>query len=156
MRPRFTAAAGFFSAVLVLGALILYVGEPGHAQVVHTCSPTDRQFIDVAQLNMMSVSSTAEDYLRGAAKAGTVIATAQTSRENVMHTHPEDPSLLRTRTLLTAMFMEYSRAIKANELHEDPGKHIYEAYSLANFAHDVLAQAEAPLRQRGCDVSPLL
>ena len=30
------------------------------------------------------------------------------------------------------------------------------AYGLANFAHDVLAQAEQPLKQRGCDVSPLL
>ncbi len=156
MRPRITAAAGFVSAILVLGAVMLYFGGTGNAQVVHTCSPTDHQFIEVAQLDMMSVSSTAEDYLHGTIKASSVIATTETSRANVQHTHPEDPSLLRTRSILAAMFREYARAIKANEEHQRPGKHIFQAYSLANFAHDILAQAQAPLKQRGCDVSALL
>jgi hypothetical protein len=38
----------------------------------------------------------------------------------------------------------------------DAGKHIFHAYGLANFAHDVLAEAEPGLAKRGCDVAPLL
>lgn len=156
MKPRITAAAGLVSAVLVLGALMLFVGGTGQAQTIHVCSPTDRQFIDVAQLNMASLSSASEDYLHGAAKAASVIDVAATSLQNVKGTHPQDPSLAKTRAILSAMFVEYGKAIRADAEHGDPGKYIYRAYGLANFAHDVLAQAERPLQQRGCDVSPLL
>ena len=48
------------------------------------------------------------------------------------------------------------RAIRADKHHHDPGKYVYRAYGLANFAHDVLSQAEPALAKRGCDVSPLL
>ena len=135
---------------------MLFVGGNGQAQVVHTCSPTDRQFIDVARLNMASLTSAAEDFLRGEAEADSVIETADMSFHNVKGTHPEDPSLAKTRAILSAMFHEYGKAIRADAKKKDPGKYIYRAYGLANFAHDVLAQAEHPLRQRGCDVSPLL
>jgi hypothetical protein len=156
MRPRFTAAAGLVCAVAVLGAFTLFMSGNGRAQTIHTCSPTDRQFISVAQLNMADLSSAAEDYLRGDAKAGSVIDTATTSLRNVSGTHPEDPSLSKTRAILGAMFTEYGKAIRAQEKHADPGRYIYRAYGLANFAHDVLAQAERPLQERGCDVTPLL
>jgi hypothetical protein len=33
---------------------------------------------------------------------------------------------------------------------------MYRAYGLANFAHDVLAQAQSELLSKGCDVGPLL
>jgi hypothetical protein len=33
---------------------------------------------------------------------------------------------------------------------------MYRAYGLANFAHEVLAEAQPELRRRGCDVSSLL
>jgi hypothetical protein len=33
---------------------------------------------------------------------------------------------------------------------------MYRAYGLANFAHDVLVQAQPDLLERGCDVGPLL
>jgi hypothetical protein len=156
MKPRFTAAAGLVSAVAVLGTFMLFMGGNGHAQTVHTCSPVDRQFISVAQLNMAGLSSAAEDYLRGDAKAASVIDTADTSLRNVSGTHPEDPSLSKTRAILSAMFTEYGKAIRAHAKHADPGQYIYRAYGLANFAHDVLAQAERPLQERGCDVTPLL
>ena len=135
---------------------MLFVGGNGQAQVVHTCSPTDRQFIDVAQLNMASLSSAAEDYLHGAAKAASVVDVAAQSLRNVAGTHPQDPSLAKTRAILSAMFVEYGKAIRADAKHKDPGGYIYRAYGLPNFAHDVLAQAQRPLAQRGCDVSPLL
>src|SRR5438046_440232 len=156
MKPRITAAAGLLSAVLVLSVTTLFVGGTGSAQIRHTCSPTDRQFIDVAQLNMASLSSSAEDFLHGSSKAEAVIDTAGSALQNVNGTYPEDPSLAKTRAILGAMFVEYGKAIRADSKHRDPGSYIYRAYGLANFAHDVLAQAEQPLKQRGCDVSPLL
>ena len=157
VKPRITAAAGLVSAVLVLGTLMLFVGGNGQAaRIVHTCSPTDRQCIDVARLNMASLSSAAEDFLRGDIKANDVIDTADVSLSNMKGTHPEDPSLSKTRAILSAMFTEYGKAIRADVKKKDPGKYIYRAYGLANFAHDVLAQASGPLKQRGCDVSSLL
>ena len=156
MKPRITAAAGLVCCVVVLGAMSLFVGGTGNAQIRHTCSPTDRQFIDVAQLNMASLTSSAEDFLQGTTKADAVIATAGSALQNMNGTHPEDPSLAKTRAILGAMFVEYGKAIRADAKHRDPGRYIYRAYGLANFAHDVLAEAQRPLQQRGCDVSPLL
>lgn len=156
MKPRITAAAGLVSAVIVLGALMLFMGGTGSAQTAHTCSPTDRQFIDVAALNVESLSSASEDFLHGGAKANSVMDTAHESLSNVRDTHPEDPSLSQTKAILAAMFMEYAKAIRADARHQDPGHYIYRAYGLANFAHDILAQARQALQQRGCDVSPLL
>src|SRR5439155_805421 len=75
---------------------------------------------------------------------------------SLLNTDPSDPSLSKTRTILRAMFIEYGRAIRADKHHHDPGKYIYRAYGLANFAHDVIAQAKPALAERGCDVSPLL
>jgi hypothetical protein len=54
------------------------------------------------------------------------------------------------------MFLEYRKAIQANTHRQSPGKHIYRAYGLANFAHDLLVHEQKPLLKRGCDVSPLL
>ena len=156
MKPRLTAAAGLGSAIVALVVLVLFTGGNGNAQVIHTCSPTDKQFIDVAALNMDSLSSDSEDWLHGATKANTVIDTTRTSLNNVRDTHPEDPSLSQTKAILAAMFVEYGKAINADAHHKDPGHYIYRAYGLANFAHDVLVQAREALRARGCDVSPLL
>jgi hypothetical protein len=135
---------------------MLFVGGTGNAQIVHTCSATDRQFIDAAQLNMASLSSESEDFLHGDAKASQVIAEAHSALQSIRNTGPSDPSLARTRLILSAMFVEYGKAIRADQQHKDPGKYIYRAYGLANFAHDILARAQGPLKQRGCNVSPLL
>jgi hypothetical protein len=54
------------------------------------------------------------------------------------------------------MFLEYAKAIQAEAHRRSPGKHIYRAYGLANFAHDLLDHERRPLEQQGCDVSPLL
>ena len=156
MKPRITAAAGLVCAVVVLGTFMLFVGGNGRAQLVHTCTPTDRQFIDVAQLNMAALGSASEDYLHGSSKADSVIDTAAASLKNIKGTYPSDPSLSKTRAILSAMFVEYDKAIRAHTKHTDPGRYMYRAYGLANFAHDVLAQAQGPLKQRGCDITPLL
>src|SRR5947209_10704439 len=156
MKPRITAAAGLISAVVVLATLMLFMGGTGNAQIIHTCSATDRQFIDAAQLNMASLGSESEDFLHGDVKASEVIATAHSALQSIRNTGPSDPSLVKTRAILAAMFAEYGKAIRADQQHKDPGRYIYRAYGLANFAHDVLAQAQSPLKQRGCNVSPLL
>ena len=156
MKPRFTAAAGFALALFAMGSLVLVLGGKGRAAVAHTCSATDRQFIGAAQLNMAALGSLSEDYLHGDAKAADVIEQTQNAVVGLGSTDPSDPSLSKTRAILRAMFLEYGRAIRADEHHHNPGKYIYHAYGLANFAHDVLAQAQPALVKRGCDVSPLL
>jgi hypothetical protein len=156
VKPRFTAAAGLAVAIFAVASLVLLVGGKGRAAVVHTCSATDRQFIGAAQLNMAALGSLSEDYLRGDAKADDVIELTKSSVVVMHNTNPSDPSLSRTRAILRAMFVEYGRAIRADKQKKDPGKYIYRAYGLANFAHDILQSAKPALAKRGCDVSPLL
>ena len=156
VKPRITAAAGLALAIFAMGLLVLLVGGNGRAAVVHTCSATDRQFIGTAQLNIAALGSLSEDYLRGDAKARDVIEQSEAAVAGMLNTNPSDPSLSKTRHILRAMFSEYGRAIRADARHHNPGKYIYRAYGLANFAHDILAQAQPALSERGCDVSPLL
>jgi hypothetical protein len=156
VKPRIPAAAGLALAIFATGSVVLLFGGKGRAAVVHTCSPTDRQFIGTAQLNMAALGSLSEDYLHGDAKAGDVIEETTTAVTGLRDTSPSDPSLSKTRAIMQAMFIEYGRAIRADQHHKSVGKYIYRAYGLANFAHDVLAQAQPALVKRGCDVSPLL
>jgi hypothetical protein len=156
VKPRITAAAGLAVAIFATGSLVLFVGGNGKAAVVHTCSATDRQFLGTAQLNMAALGSLSADYLQGEAKADDVITQTDSAIASLRNTNPSDPSLSKTRAILRAMFLEYGRAIRADKHHHDPGKYVYRAYGLANFAHDVLAQAKPALLERGCDVSPLL
>jgi len=143
-------------AIFVVASLAVLTSGSGNAAISHTCSATDRQFLGAAQLNMAALGTLSQDYLQGNAKADDVILQTQSSVTSLLNTDPSDPSLSKTRTILRAMFIEYGRAIRADKHHHDPGKYIYRAYGLANFAHDVLAQAKPALAQRGCDVSPLL
>jgi len=156
VKPRITAAAGLAVAIFVTGSLVLLVGGNGKSAVIHTCSATDRQFLGAAQLNMAALGTLSEDYLQGEAKADDVIMQTDSAIASLRNTDPSDPSLSKTRAILRAMFLEYGRAIRADKHHHDPGKYVYRAYGLANFAHDVLSQAEPALAKRGCDVSPLL
>jgi hypothetical protein len=156
VRPRFTAAAGLALAIVVLGAFALALGGKGKAAVRHTCSATDRQFMSVAQLNMAALGSLSEDYLHGDAKPADVIDQTRMAVIGLGNTNPTDPSLSKTRSIMRAMFLEYGRAIRADAKHRNPGKYIYRAYGLANFAHDVLSDAQPGLLERGCDVGPLL
>jgi hypothetical protein len=156
VKPRFSAAAGLAVALCATGGLVLLLGGNGRAAVTHTCSATDRQFLSVAQLNMAALGSLSQDYLHGDAKPADVIDETQTAEMGLVNTDPSDPSLSKTRAILRAMFLEYGRAIRADEHHKNAGKYIYRAYGLANFAHDVLSDAQPGLMKRGCDVSPLL
>jgi hypothetical protein len=132
------------------------MGGNSNAAVSHTCSATDRQFLGTAQLNMAALGTLSQDYLQGEAEADDVIMQTDSAITGLLNTNPSDPSLSKTRAILRAMFLNYGRAIRADKHHKNPGKYIYQAYGLANFAHDVLAQAKPALAKRGCDVSPLL
>jgi hypothetical protein len=55
-----------------------------------------------------------------------------------------------------AMFREYGQAVRARTHNREAGPHIYRAYGLANFARDILVQAQPKLSERGCDVAGLL
>ena len=157
MKPRITAAAGLAMAIFVVASFVVLDNTgTSKAAVSHTCSATDRQFLGAAELNMAALGTLSQDYLQGDAKADDVILQTDSAVTSLLNTDPSDPSLSKTRTILRAMFLEYGRAIRADKHHHDPGKYIYRAYGLANFAHDVLAQAEPALAKRGCDVSPLL
>ena len=151
-----TAAAGLAVAIFAVASLVVLNTGNGKAAVSHTCSATDRQFLGTAQLNMAALGSLSQDYLQGNAEADEVIMQTDSAITSLLNTNPSDPSLSKTRAILRAMFLNYGRAIRADKQHHDPGKYIYRAYGLANFAHDVLSQAEPALAKRGCDVSPLL
>jgi len=143
-------------AIFAVASLVVLDTGQSKAAVSHTCSATDRQFLGTAQLNMAALGSLSQDYLQGDAQADDLILQTDSAVTSLLNTDPSDPSLSKTRTILRAMFLEYGRAIRADKHHRDPGKYIYRAYGLANFAHDVLAQAKPALAERGCDVSPLL
>jgi hypothetical protein len=155
-----TAVSGkrLTAAGVVLAMLCVVAAASGRPtpQRGHTCSATDRQFIQVAQLNMASLGSWSEDYVNGDAKGSDVIAEAHRATKRVGATSPSDPSLTQTRALMLAMFSEYARAINAKEHHKESGNYIFRAYGLANFAHDVLVEAKPALLARGCNVEPLL
>jgi hypothetical protein len=156
VKPRITAAAGLAVALVAVSSSVLVMGGNSNAAVSHTCSATDRQFLGAAQLNLAALGSLSQDYLQGDAKADDVILQADSAVTSLLNTNPSDPSLSKTRTILRAMFLNYGRAIRADKHHHDPGKYIYQAYGLANFAHDILSKARPALAERGCDVSPLL
>jgi hypothetical protein len=146
--------------VLLASVLALTYATTSRAKaggpVRHTCSVTDRAFIDTAKTNMAAVELWGQQYVDGDAAPGDVGAESGRAARIVDATTPTDPSLAQTRKLLVGMFTEYREAMEQHAKHRDAGDHIFHAYGLANFAHDVLEQAKPALAGRGCDVSALL
>jgi hypothetical protein len=128
----------------------------GSKHVVHTCTPTDRDFIETAKTNMAAIGLWGEQYLSGDAPAQDVADESERAAKIVSGTAPSDSSLAQARKLLVGVFTEYQKAMLQQARHRGAGKHIFHAYGLANFAHDVLVQAAPALARRGCDVAPLL
>jgi hypothetical protein len=157
VKPRITAAAGLALAVAALTCISLFLGPTGgQAGITHTCYPVDKQFIVSAQLNMAALGESSEELLRGEVKPREVIQQTKVALQALANTRPADPSLTRAKLVLRAMFVEYQKAIQADAHHHSAGQHIYRAYGLANFAHDLLAHERGPLEKRGCDISALL
>jgi hypothetical protein len=144
------------AALTLVGLCLLASGCGQRSATAHTCSATDRDFIQTAQLNVMALNEWAEGYLHGSVKPFVVVKQARNAAKMVSGTSPSDPSLEKTKYLMNAMFNEYATAVLVKAEHKDPGRHIYRAYGLANFAHDVLSEAQPALGERGCDVGSLL
>ena len=122
----------------------------------HTCSATDKQFIAKTELSMTALGIWGDDYRSGEATEAEVIAEARRATARVQTLNPSDPALRETKTFMAGMLAEYARAMVAKSKKKDASSHMYRAYGLANFAHEVLVDAEPELRRRGCDVSSLL
>jgi hypothetical protein len=141
----------FAAAVLLTGG-----GRAESATIAHTCSATDRQFIRHAELTMVALGLWGQQYRDGEATAQEVVAEARRAAKRIDKLEPSDPSLQKTRALVSGMITEYGRAMLAKAKEREAGPHMYRAYGLANFARDVLVDAAPDLRRRGCDVSGLL
>jgi hypothetical protein len=144
------------TAALVCCAIPLLAGCAHASATKHTCSATDRQFITTTQLNMNMLGYWASNLQSGESQPGEVIAETKAAADRVTATAPTDPSLSQTRQIVRAMLSEYWRAVSAAAHHREAGTHMMRAYGLANFAHDVLTQAEPALSAQGCNISALL
>jgi hypothetical protein len=154
MRRIGLTAAGL--AITLVLALTLATSVLAKAPLTHTCSATDRQFILQAKTNVTALGLWAQEYLSGDAPPGEVVSEAKRAAAIVHSTEPTDFSLRQARNLMWAMFIEYGRAIQAHARHRDAGEHMYQAYNLANLAHQALTDGRPALGARGCDVASLL
>jgi len=146
------------AGVLALATLALSLVTSGgaHPSAAHTCSVTDRQFILTARTNMAAVGLWGQQYQSGDATAAEVGDQANQAAKILRGTTPLDPSLSQTRGLMIGMLTEYAKAVKLQAHHGNAGPHMYRAYGLANYAHDVLSGAQPALEARGCDLTDLL
>jgi hypothetical protein len=144
--PSILRRIGVIAATLVLVALSSGCGGSRSVHG-HSCGPTDQKFIQTASTDMAGLGVLNADYQSGAVEAKDV---------RIQHTDPKDPSLKTAQRYLDAMFQEYGTAVTIQAKGGDAGERMYRAYGLANFAHDVLTQAQPALYKQGCDVGPLL
>jgi hypothetical protein len=146
---------GAIAAALFLALLAAGCGD-SKATIAHSCGATDRHFIQTATVNITALTVWASGYQEGDIEPDEVVAQAQDAAKRVDYATPHDPSLREAQTLLGAMFSEYAKAVEAEEKGKPAGERMYRAYGLANFARDVLLEAQPALEQQGCDVQPLL
>jgi hypothetical protein len=146
---------GVIAATLAL--VVLPAGCGGSRSVHgHSCGPTDQKFIQTASIDLLGLGELNTDYQSGAVEPKEVSQQAFDAAVRIQHADPEDPSLKTAQRYLDAMFQEYGTAVTIQAKGGDAGERMYRAYGLANFAHDVLTQAQPALFKRGCDVGPLL
>jgi hypothetical protein len=159
LRIRFVRRIGLTAAgLLALLAIAVALVTSGRAgpSVVHTCSATDRQFIEAARTNMTALRLWSEEYESGGTDGKELVRQARTAAKIMDRLGPTDFALRRTQRLVVGMLTEYAKAVRIQERDGNSGPHVYRAYGLANYAHTVLTRAKPPLAQLGCDVRPLL
>jgi hypothetical protein len=146
---------GVTAAALVLA--IAASGCGGAAQPrAHSCGATDKRFITTASTNMTALGIWAAGYKSGDIEPREIVEQARDAAKRVGYVKPTDPSLLEAQQLIVPMFTEYGEAVRLYAKGKDAGDRMYRAYGLANFARDVLLDAEPALAERGCDVNALL
>ena len=146
---------GVLAATLFLLACASGCGRSGEV-LGHSCVATDKRFIATASTDVTALGMLSADYQSGQADPSDVARQAFDAAKRVSHVEPRDPSLRTAQRYLDAMFNEYGEAVTMQGEGKDAGERMYRAYGLANFAHDVLSQAQPELLKRGCDVGPLL
>lgn len=140
-----------------IGAILASSGRSSApAPVEHTCGLTDRQFLENYRVQMAQVGMYGDDYLAGTAKAQDLIAAAREAARVVRTSAPFDPSLMIVRHYAPAMFLEYSRAVKARAAGKNASPAMYRSYSISTQVKEVLRAAQPGLAAAGCDVADLL
>ena len=148
-----TAAA----LVLAFGIGFAMRGGDGGTAYAHSCSATDKRFIQAASTDMTALALWADGYRAGELDADEVARQASDAAKRVGYVKPRDPALKLSQRLINEMFVEYEQAISLGPKEKDrAGRHMHRAYGLANFAREVLVQAQPALAREGCDVTPLL
>ena len=155
---RLIAALLSLVALALLGLIFLAPRGQASAQIrhKHTCSAVDKQFIETTKLNMTILGYWSQSLVGGDADPALVVSQARSVTKQIHVTTPTDPSLRQTKTVLEAMLVEYTAAVQAEMHGRSGGKHMLNAYGLANSAHDVLTDAQPSLTALGCEVAPLL
>ena len=124
--------------------------------LAHSCVATDQKFIRAASIDVIAFDELAGDFRSGKVGAEEIAAEAFDAAARVVRTEPKDPALRQAQKYLDAMFTEYGEAVILNAKGKDSGERMFRAYGLANFARDVLADAQPALQREGCDVTALL
>jgi hypothetical protein len=148
LRVSLTAAA--------LSLAILAGCRGSRDPLAHSCVATDLKFIRAASMDVIAFKNLAGDFRSGKVGAEEIAAEAFDAAARVGRTEPHDPTLRQAQKYLDAMFTEYGEAVALNAKGNDSGERMFPAYGLANFARDVLVEAQPALQREGCDVTALL
>jgi hypothetical protein len=149
---------GVTAAALVFAFAIGFALRGGGEEALaHSCSATDKRFIKTASTNMTALGVWAEGFKSGEISADEIAREARAAARRVGYVKPRDPSLRHAQRLMVPMLDEYGNAVSlADKKRGEAGEHMHRAYGLANFARDVLVEAQPALAKHGCDVAPLL
>lgn len=146
---------GVTAATLALAFAASGCGGAEQARA-HSCGATDKRFITTASTNMTALGLWAAGYKSGDIEPRQIVEQARDAAKRVGYVKPNDPSLREAQQLLIPMFTEYGEAVRLYAKGHDASDRMYRAYGLANFARDVLLDAQPDLAARGCDVGALL
>jgi hypothetical protein len=139
-----------------LGLVVCAGGCAGTGESVgHSCGVRDRTFIQVAAPDVLALGSLPAEYEIGAPPEE-IAQQAFAAADRVTRVEARDPSLHTAQSYYDAMFTEYGEAVRLQSKGEDVQERMYRAHLLATSAHDVLAEAQPKLLEKGCDVGPLL
>jgi len=149
---------GVIAAALVVAFVVGFaVRGGGEEALAHSCGATDQRFIKTASTNMTALGVWAEGLKTGDISAEEIAREARAAAKRIDYVKPRDPSLRRAQRLMVPMFDEYGSAVSlAEKKRGEAGEHMHRAYGLANFAREVLVEAQPELAKHGCDVGPLL
>ena len=116
--------------MLTLALTIVNTGT-ARPSLAHTCTATDRQFIQEGRDTMAEIGLWSDQYASGDAGASDVVGQAQAAAKHMGNMGPTDPSLEQTRRLMVGMLTEYAKAVRIQARHGNAGPHMYRVWALA-------------------------